>query len=70
MRATRLQAIRILNHPDRWQVCGGCEAIINRKCALCPHCKHYHSDTSAAGLRRALTRRIEESGSRIEGIPA
>lgn len=74
MRAARLQALRILNHPEDWQVCGGCEAIINVKRALCPHCKHYRHDRTAAALQRAITKalgdRRQESAANKHTTPA
>lgn len=55
----------IVDHPDRWKVCEGCDRVVDSNRAQCPHCKSYRFDRDAARVRAAAKRAARQSGDEL-----
>ncbi len=58
------RASRIIANPRKYKVCEGCDSIVARRGALCPHCNSYRFDDDEATIvahARLLASRAQTS---------
>ena len=62
--SARQRAIHIMDHPEEYAVCCGCEGIARREVAICPRCSAYRweesRDVVRARAKRIMQRRLSE----------
>lgn len=56
---------RIVDHPENWKVCEGCEAVVSVTRDLCPRCHAYRFDATDKRVRAAAKKAARRAGDEI-----
>ena len=67
LNARARQAAEIVDRPQRYKICEGCDSIVVRRVAVCPNCSGYRFNTG----RKAIIDQARLLGSREQtGVTA
>lgn len=50
MKQRRNQAAKILEQPEQFKICEGCESIVARRVVICPGCDSYRFEESSEAI--------------------
>lgn len=56
---------RIVDHPENWKVCEGCEAVVAKVREFCPRCHAYRFDDTAARVKAAARKAARRAGDEL-----
>ena len=53
---------RIVDHPQNWKVCEGCESVVAKVRDFCPKCHAYRFDETAKRVKAAAKKAARRAG--------